>query len=193
MTDDQEHGPELPFGFDQETTSVTRASLNGRSSSHARPAISREMARFLAIECDAELARSFDLSRLWLELCQGTWVFRDTFSTDNRCFGVLEPVSVVSSRPLKANKLQILARLLLGETPKVVAIEQQMAISTAAAASHDCLQRMGLHFPAFIAGNRAAHHGRLCSASAAAPAYVRPAESPEARRRGLLGCQRVTA
>jgi DNA-binding NarL/FixJ family response regulator len=144
MTDDQEYGPELQFGFEQETTSVTRPLLNGRSSSGARPAISREMTRFLAIERDTELARSFDLSRLWLELCGGTWVFRDTFSTDNRCFALLEPVSVISARPLKASKLQILKRLLLGETPKVVAIEQHRAISSVAAASHHCLQRMGL-------------------------------------------------
>src|SRR5882724_13050300 len=113
MTDEQEHGPELPFGFDRETASITRASLNGRSSSCARLAISREMARFLAIERDAELARSLDLSRLWLELCRGSWVFRDTFSTDNRCFALLEPVSGLPPRPLKAGKLQILERLLL--------------------------------------------------------------------------------
>ncbi|HEY1536259.1 MAG TPA: LuxR C-terminal-related transcriptional regulator [Polyangiaceae bacterium] len=144
MTDDLEHGAELPFCFDHDTTSVTQASLNGRSSSGTRPAISRQMARFLAVERDAELARSLDLSRLWLELCRGTWVFRDTFSTDNRCFALLEPVSVFPPRPLKASKLQILERLLLGETPKVVAIEQQRAISSVAAASHDCLQRMGL-------------------------------------------------
>jgi DNA-binding NarL/FixJ family response regulator len=144
MTDDQEYDPELPFGFDQETTSVTRALLNGRSRSCARPAISREMARFLAVERDAELARSLDLSRLWFELCRGTWVFRDTFSTDNRCFALLEPVSLLPPRPLKACKLQILERLLLGDTPKVIAIEQHKAISSVAAASHDCLQRMGL-------------------------------------------------
>jgi DNA-binding CsgD family transcriptional regulator len=144
MTDDQEHGPELPLGFDRETARVTRASLNGRSSSRGRSAISREMARFLAIERDAELARSLDLSQLWLELCQGTWIFRDTFSTDNRCFALLEPRSVLPRRRLKACKLQILERLLLGDRPKVVAIEQQKAISSVAAASHDCLQRMGL-------------------------------------------------
>src|SRR5450755_2152584 len=134
MTDDQEHGPELPFGFERDAASLTQASLNGRSSRCTRPAISREMARFLAVERDAELARSLDLGRLWLELCRGTWVFRDTFSTDNRCFALLEPVSLLPPRPLNACKLHILERLLLGDAPKVVAIELEKAISSVATA-----------------------------------------------------------
>jgi DNA-binding CsgD family transcriptional regulator len=147
MTDDHdhEHGSALPFGFDYETTSCTRAPLNGRSSAGVRPGISRERARFLAVKRDSEPAQSLDLSRLWLELCRGTWVFRDTFSTDNRCFALLEPVSLLPPRPLNACKLHILERLLLGDAPKVVAIELEKAISSVATAALDCLQRMGLH------------------------------------------------
>src|SRR5450755_2579706 len=136
MTDDHdhEHGSALPFGFDYETTSCTRAPLNGRSSAGVRPGISRERARFLAVKRDSELAQSFDLSRLWLELCRGTWFFRDTFSTDNRCFAWLEPVSLLPPRPLNACRLHILERLLLGDAPKVVAIELEKAISSVATA-----------------------------------------------------------
>src|SRR4051812_31475363 len=58
--------------------------LSGRSS--APPPAGNSLATFrtLAAERDAALSQSFDLSRLWLELCRGTWRFRDTFPTENR-------------------------------------------------------------------------------------------------------------
>ena len=127
------------------------------------------MFRTLAAERDAALSQSFDLSRLWLELCRGTWRFRDTFPTENRYIALIEEPSVRFPQPLKACKLGVLKRVLLGETPKAVAIELRMGLSSVAAAIQDCLLGMGIP-------------GRLSQASVlltmAACAAHRPESSP---------------
>src|SRR4051812_8064561 len=45
--------------------------------------------RLLAVKRDAALCQSFDLSRLWLELCRGTWRFRDTFPSEDRYIALI--------------------------------------------------------------------------------------------------------
>ncbi|HYP75668.1 MAG TPA: helix-turn-helix transcriptional regulator [Polyangiaceae bacterium] len=125
--------------------------------------------RSLAAERDAALSQTFDLGRLWLELCRGTWRFRDTFSTDTRYVALIEEPRVRFPQPLKACKLGVLKRVLLGEAPKAVAIELRMGLSSVAAAIQDCLLGMGIP-------------GRLSQASVlltmAACAAHRPQSSP---------------
>jgi DNA-binding CsgD family transcriptional regulator len=144
--------------------------LNGRASVAVdRKRTPASMFRFLAAERDAAVSQSFDLARLWLELCRGTWRFRDTFPTENRYIALIEEPSVRFPQPLKACKLTVLKRVLLGEAPKAVAFEQRMGLSSVAAAIQDCLLAMGIP-------------GRLSQASVlltmAACAAHRPQSSP---------------
>lgn len=143
--------------------------LNGRSGAAHPDRDSSTALRLLAAERDAALSQIFDLSRLWLELCRGTWRFRDTFPTENRYIALIEEPSVRFPQPLKACKLGVLKRVLLGEAPKAVAIELRMGLSSVAAAIQDCLLGMGIP-------------GRLSQASVlltmAACAAHRPESSP---------------
>jgi len=154
---------------DPDTKSDTNSHLNGRSSAADTEQNSLAMTRLLAAERDAALSQSFDLSRLWLELCRGTWRFRDTFRTETRYIALIEEPAVRFPQPLKACKLGVLKRVLLGEAPKAVAIELRMGLSSVAAAIQDCLLGMGIP-------------GRLSQASVlltmAARAAHRPDSSP---------------
>jgi DNA-binding NarL/FixJ family response regulator len=133
---------ELPFEIRLETTRALDAPLNGRSSAGEPSPSSNEAARVRCVDRDSVQPQAFELSRLWFELCAGSWRFRDTFATDKRYFAVVERVS--SSRPLRARQLNVLERVLLGQIPKAVACEMHLAISTVAAAMQTCLKRMGL-------------------------------------------------
>jgi len=165
MTDQQTFRCELDFG----TTGAQKSHLNGRSSAVEPIADSPTILRLLAAERDLALCQSFDLSRLWLELCRGTWRFHDTFATDKRYIALIEEPSVRFPQPLKACKLGVLKRVLLGEAPKAVAIDLRMGLSSVAAAIQDCLLSMGIP-------------GRLSQASVlltmAACAAHRPQSSP---------------
>jgi DNA-binding CsgD family transcriptional regulator len=129
---------------DSDTTPDSHSHLNGRSS--ATESAHDELAelRLLAGERDSALSQTFDLSRLWLELCRGTWRFRDTFPTESRYIALIEEPCVRFPQPLKACKLGVLKRVLLGDAPKAVAIEQRMGLSSVAAAIQDCLLSMGI-------------------------------------------------
>jgi DNA-binding CsgD family transcriptional regulator len=138
------HYQAIQFDPEPDPVNPSNSQLNGRASA-AHPANdSLAMFRRLAAERDAALSQSFDLSRLWLELCRGTWRFRDTFPTDNRYIALIEEPSVRFPQPLKACKLGVLKRVLLGEAPKAVAIELRMGLSSVAAAIQDCLLGMGI-------------------------------------------------
>lgn len=122
----------------------TGCHLNGRSSATDSERDPHLTLRRLAAERDAALSQIFDLSRLWLELCRGTWRFRDTFPTENRYIALIEEPRVRFPQPLKACKLGVLKRVLLGEAPKAVAIDLRMGLSSVAAAIQDCLLGMGI-------------------------------------------------
>jgi DNA-binding CsgD family transcriptional regulator len=141
MTDHQaiHSDPVSAFG-----TATDSSPLNGRSSAAEAVGSSLPMFRILAAERDAAVSQSFDLARLWLELCRGTWRFRDTFPTENRYIALIEEPRVRFPQPLKACKLSVLKRVLLGEAPKAVAFELRMGLSSVAAAIQDCLLGMGI-------------------------------------------------
>jgi DNA-binding NarL/FixJ family response regulator len=100
--------------------------------------------RELAIRRDSESVQIFELAELWLHLCDGSWQVRDTFSTDERHLAIVQVSRVSPPVPLPERKLQVLASLLLGTPPKVVAIDDKRSLSTVTAYSQDCLRVMGL-------------------------------------------------
>jgi len=136
------HNQAIHFVPDSDAKDEPNSALNGRSSA-AEPA-RNSLARTLASERDAALSQTFDLARLWLELCRGAWRFRDTFPADDRYFALIEEPCVRFPQPLKACKVGVLKRVLLGETPKAVAIDLRMGLSSVAAAIQSCLVAMGI-------------------------------------------------
>jgi DNA-binding CsgD family transcriptional regulator len=171
MTDDQQRGSEPELEIRLETS--TQAPLNVRSSEATPPRSEQPLiTRLRAQERDAAQPQGLELARLWAELCAGTWRFRDTFSTEERYFAVLERVAV--ARPLRARHLNVFERVLLGQTPKSIAIDQRVAISTVAGATQSCLRRLGLR-------------GRLSNATLILPMAASAARRPQcARMRGRL-------
>jgi DNA-binding CsgD family transcriptional regulator len=132
------------FDHDPNPVDACDSPLNGRSSAGDPADDSLARLRLLAAERDAALSQNFDLSRLWLELCRGGWRFHDTFPTDNRYIALIEEPRARFPQPLKACKLSVLKRVLLGEAPKAVAIDLRMGLSSVAAAIQDCLLGMGI-------------------------------------------------
>jgi DNA-binding CsgD family transcriptional regulator len=146
MTDDDRDrysGPLTDNGV--ETSNVSTGPLNGRSTEGVPLFAVPDAAWLFATANDALEPQTFDLARLWHELCAGTWRFRDTFSTSERLFAVVERVPVGKQRRVYQRNLEILKRVLLGQVPKVVAAEQGVAISTVATAMQGALRCMGLN------------------------------------------------
>ena len=99
-----------------------------------------------AVHRDVTHAETFDLSLLWNQLCSGAWRVLDAFSTDERCYAVLEQPAGNRRQRVEGLRLQILESVLLGQSPKVVAIDLQVSPSTVAAALRRCLRTMGLRY-----------------------------------------------
>jgi DNA-binding NarL/FixJ family response regulator len=100
--------------------------------------------RQLAIRQDAEGARLFCLGEFWERLRGGVWVFRDTFSTEERHFALVRSSAMVPPRPLDTRKLRLLESVLLGKAPKMVAYDSQRCLSSITASMHECVRSMGL-------------------------------------------------
>ena len=83
---------------------------------------------------------------LWNELCSGAWRVLDAFSTEERCYAVLEQPAGNRRQRVHGLRLQILESVLLGQSPKAVAIDLQVSPSTVAAALRRCLRTMGLQY-----------------------------------------------
>lgn len=99
--------------------------------------------RKLAIQRDSEETRPYYLGEFWQQLCRGAWIFQATFSTEQRHFAVMRATPPLA-RPLDARKLQLLESVLLGKSPKVVAIESRRCLSSITTSMHDCMRSMGL-------------------------------------------------
>ncbi len=145
MTDDDRDRYSEPWSKrSAETSSPAERPLNGRSS-ESTPSQTRPGVPWLcAASDDALRAQTFDLCRLWHELCAGTWQFRGTFSTAERHFAVVECVSVARQGRAHTRNQEILTRVLLGQVPKAVAQDMSVAISTVATGMQACLRSMGL-------------------------------------------------
>lgn len=99
--------------------------------------------RELAIRQDSGSVQIFELADLWRHLCDGSWQVRDTFSTDERHLAIMQVSPGLPPPPLPEHKLGVLASLLLGTPPKVVAIDSHRSLSTVTTYAQDCLRVMG--------------------------------------------------
>jgi DNA-binding CsgD family transcriptional regulator len=140
--DDREHYETRDFGL--ETSSGFSGPLNGRSSEAGLTRLVPEPAWFFAACADDLQPQAFDLKELWQGLCAGTWQFRDTFSSAEKHFGVVERVSLGKRSRVQQRNLEMLTRVLLGQVPKAVAQDIRVAISTVATGTQECLRSMGL-------------------------------------------------
>lgn len=129
--------------------------------------------RPLAIRQDVEASRPLPLGKFWQELCRGTWLFCDTFSTEERCYALLRPTTDRPALPLNPRQLQRMESVLLGTPPKVVAMESGRSLSSVTMGMQECLRRMGLN-------NRSAQASVLLTM--AARALHRPEAAPQLGR-----------
>jgi DNA-binding CsgD family transcriptional regulator len=130
-----------------------------------------------AIRQDVEASRPLPLGRFWDELCRGTWLFRDTFSTEERCFALLQSASESPPLPLNPRQLHRMESVLLGTPPKVVAMDSGRSLSSITMGMQDCLRRMGLN-------SRSTQASVLLTM--AARARHRPEAAPQLGRESLL-------
>lgn len=84
-----------------------------------------------------------DLATLWRSVTSGTSFVLDSHYTDTQCFVLVERRSAPHGRLLSQFRIELLERILLGQSQKAVAIDFQLAVSTVALASSDCLRLMG--------------------------------------------------
>jgi DNA-binding CsgD family transcriptional regulator len=96
----------------------------------------------MAIQRDAEASRPFGLGEFWEGLARGAWVFRDTFETEQRYLAIVQAEAMPF--PINPRKLRLLESVLLGTPPKVVAFDNQRALSSITASIQDCVRGMGL-------------------------------------------------
>jgi DNA-binding CsgD family transcriptional regulator len=100
--------------------------------------------RLLARECDAAQGVAFDLSWVWYELVSGNWKFNATFSTADRLYALFEPIEPHTARPIAAHHCRVLARYLIGESQKSLAIELGLSPSAVTCRIQYALKAMGL-------------------------------------------------
>jgi DNA-binding NarL/FixJ family response regulator len=84
-----------------------------------------------------------DLAALWRSVTSGTSFVLDSHYTDTQCFVLVERRHAPHGRLLSESRIELLERILLGQSQKAVAIDFQLAVSTVALASSDCLRLMG--------------------------------------------------
>jgi DNA-binding NarL/FixJ family response regulator len=104
----------------------------------------RNQLHSVAVSCDAWYGRSFELSQLWFELCSGRVRLRETFATEQRYYAVIDQIPADQRTAIPARSLDILTRVLLGESQKVIAIDLSLARSTIAANMQVGLRIMGV-------------------------------------------------
>lgn len=87
----------------------------------------------------------FDLGLLWTQLCSGHWRVSDAFCASERCYLMVEPASGRPPRwPSRGRGLRMIERVLLGESPKAIAIDLGLSASTVASAMKRTLELLGL-------------------------------------------------
>lgn len=143
MTDDNRDWYALG-DFTHEAASSSCGPLNGRSRDTELTQITPKHVWYSAAASEGLEPHTFDLGDLWRGLRAGAWRFRDTFSSSERHFAVIERVSAGKCSRVHDRNLEILTRVLLGQLPKAVAPEMRVAISTVATGMQECLRSMGL-------------------------------------------------
>jgi DNA-binding NarL/FixJ family response regulator len=144
MTDDEE----FRFGLEREELRLPISSAISVGST-PNGALQREplgiAIRQLASDCDRVSGEAFELALLWAGLCSGAQRIVLTFGNEERCYVVVERnIAASNVRRISPTRLDVLERVLLGQSPKAVALDRQVSISTVAGAMKSCLSKMGL-------------------------------------------------
>jgi DNA-binding NarL/FixJ family response regulator len=98
------------------------------------------------IELDAHRGTPVDLRCLWRELLTGSVGITDHFCTEERCYLCLAPGRGTKRlrQCFSPRNIEILERVLLGDSQKVVAFDFALSPSTVALAAARCLHALGL-------------------------------------------------
>ncbi len=144
IDNDLHRSPEHVPDFSSETWSVSDWRLNAQSNASSLTEVLFEPGWSFAASSDALQPQTFDLATLWHELCARRMRVRDTFSSAERHFAVVERVPVGKRSRAHTRNLEMLTRVLLGQAPKAVAQDMRVAISTLATGMQECLRSMGL-------------------------------------------------
>lgn len=90
------------------------------------------------------VGEDLDLATLWADLTTGRCHLVDSFYWEGRCFVMLQQrAAPVRDRRLAPKRVEVLKRILLGESQKAVAIDFRLAVSTVALTCSQCLRAMG--------------------------------------------------
>jgi DNA-binding NarL/FixJ family response regulator len=98
------------------------------------------------VELDAHRATPVDLRCLWRELLTGSVRIIDHFYTEERCYLCLVPGKGTKRlrQCFSPRNIEILERVLLGDSQKAVAFDFDLSPSTVALAAARCLHALGL-------------------------------------------------
>jgi len=151
MIDEQLAENDRDWSTQSETaTQSSAALLNTCLEAHCQPRI-EDVLEAQARSADAHQSAPFDVSRLWRELCEGSWKFVHTFSSATRCYAILR--EQVIPRPPEPRLLTMLALVMTGERRKVLAFDLNLSVSTVSGAVQSCFRSMGLecrHAPTLL-------------------------------------------
>jgi DNA-binding CsgD family transcriptional regulator len=110
-----------------------------------------------------ESGEDCSLSMLWTELVEGRVRVVDHFDTDDHSYLVLEEKQA-QGHALTRRQIEVLKRLLLGDSQKMVAFEQDRSLSSVASEAAAALRGIGVpssasRVPMVLAMAAHAHHG----------------------------------
>jgi len=135
---------------------------------------SLESVRPLVVERDAAHGKQFELGLLWKGLQSGGERIVDAFTSEQRCYVVIQGVPASKKRrPLHGRTLEVVERVLLGQSAKGIAIDLGISPSTVSDATRSALRAIGV-------GCRASSLPILLSFSARA-AHQKPPSPVSAR------------
>ncbi|MFZ5891852.1 MAG: LuxR C-terminal-related transcriptional regulator [Myxococcota bacterium] len=95
-------------------------------------------------------SEALDLAELWTGLVRGTHFIQESYHSRDRCFLTIELRSEARRRKRRL-RMEVLERLLLGDSYKQVAYEEGLAVSTIALTCSQCLRAIGkVHLPSRV-------------------------------------------
>jgi DNA-binding NarL/FixJ family response regulator len=111
-----------------------------------RPDVVQYLDRCSIIDLDSAEGTTVELGTVWPLLVAGNCRLVDSFCTESRCYAVLrcEPPPRRGRRCLVRRNLDLVERILLGDSQKLVSLELGLAPSTVALIVARCLRALGL-------------------------------------------------
>ena len=98
------------------------------------------------VALDSTKGTEIQLKTVWPMLVTGGWKVVDSFCTERRCYAVLRcgPPPRRGRRCLMGRNVELVERILLGDSQKLVSLELGLAPSTVALIVARCLRALGL-------------------------------------------------